>query len=86
MGISPCYAAPEMILGIVVERARSACQHRIDAQAQDVFSLACFVFKQFTGQHLFTIEADSVDDWLADLCKQHWQWVSFSSLAHTRSS
>ena len=77
MGVSSCYAAPEMILDIVVECTPIACKHCIDACAQDVFSLACFVFKQFTGQHLFTIEADNIKDWHADLCKQHSirQWV-----------
>ena len=42
MGVSSCYAAPEMILDIVVECTPIACKHCIDARAQDVFSLLCF--------------------------------------------
>lgn len=76
MDITLAYAAPEMILGMVGGCTGPACRHRIDARAQDVFSLGCFAFQQLTGKALFSSKAADDEERAADLCSQHLHWVS----------
>lgn len=77
LGISPSYAAPEMLLGFVIEGGGVSCRHTIDARGQDIFSLGCFVFEQLTHEHLFPLDPnDTPAICLTELCRQHWLWVS----------
>lgn len=77
MDITPSYAAPEMLLEVLIQRGGVSCRHAIDARGQDIFSLGCFVFKQITHEDLFPLDPNETPaNCLTELCRQHWLWVS----------